>query len=155
MIGAMETSAVVTIDRAPSTPGARVESLLDLGREIERLGAALRSLVARDDEPPILWRSVTFASGVEAIREALGPVATVPELAWSGRGLIEVEAGRTSSFARAAQRLARDPASVALALRWLELDGRNRLPAWTDVVRRRSLEPLGRDPVHDAGLWFG
>jgi hypothetical protein len=151
----METTAALVSDRVAPVREARVDDLRELGRAIERLGTVLRSLVARDDEPPPVWRSATFARGVEAIRATLSPVASLPELAWSARGLVDAEPGANLPFGIVAHRLARDPASVALAVRWHEIDGAVRVAAWPDVVRRRSLEPVGRDPVHEAGLWFG
>ncbi len=142
-------------ERVAPVREVRVDDLQSLALGIERLGAVLRSLVARDDDPPVMWRSATFARGVEAIRATLAPAASLPELAWSARGLVDAEPGAKTPFGIVAHRLGRDPASVALAVRWLEIEGAARIAAWPDVIRRRSLAPTGRDPVHEAGLWFG
>jgi hypothetical protein len=151
----METTAVATLDRVDVIHGHRVSDPADHAQEAQRLATALRSLIARDDEPPPLWRSATFAHGVEAIRASLVDARTTAALVRSARGLLQTEDGAESSFRLVVQRLARDPAAVALAIRWLEIDGTVTLPPWPDVVRRRSIAPLDRQPVPDVELWFG
>jgi hypothetical protein len=120
-----------------------------------RLASALSSLVARDDEPPPVWRSATFADGVEAIRTSLAGAHTSSAIERAASVLLD-GAGRSDwSFALAVQRLGRDPAAVAIAMRWLEVDARVMLPPWPEVVRRRILEPVGKLLGGDAELWFG
>jgi len=121
----------------------------------QRLASALRSLVARDDEPPPVWRSPAFADGVGAIRTSLAQTHARSVIDHAATVLLDGEGRSGWSFAQAAQRLARDPAAVAIAIRWLEVDQRVSLPAWPDVVRRRSLEPDDQPSRADAELWFG
>ena len=151
----METTAIATLDRVDGIHDHRVSDPADRAREAHRLATALRSLVARDEEPPPLWRSATFAHGVEAIRATLVSVRAAAALDGSARRLLGAEDGAGPSFGLVAQRLARDPAAVALAIRWLEIDGKVTLPPWPDVVRRRTLEPADRQVAVDAELWFG
>lgn len=120
-----------------------------------RLASALRSLVARDDEPPPVWRTPAFADGVEAIRASLSGAHTPSVIDRAATVLLDGAARADWSFSLAAQRLARDPAAVAIAMRWLELDARAALPAWPDVVRRRALQPVRAPAARDVELWFG
>ncbi len=120
-----------------------------------RLASALRSLVARDDELPPVWRSAAFADGVDAIRTSLSEAHTRSAIDRAATVLLEAATRSGWSFPIAAQRLARDPAAVAIAIRWLEVDGRRALPAWPDVVRRHALEPAGSLVTPEAELWFG
>ncbi len=141
---------VVSRDR---TDGPTSRDLLET--PAGRLASVLRSLVARDDEPPPLWRSASFADGVEAIRTSLAGAHTPSAIDRAAAVLLD-GAGRPGwTFPVAAQRLARDPAAVAVAIRWLELDARVELPSWSGVVRRHSLEPVGTLSGGDAELWFG
>jgi hypothetical protein len=59
---------------------------------------------------------------------------------------------RPIAFDEAVARIARNPDDVAVAIRRLELDGRSRLPAWPDLVRRGL--PV-RPTDLDVALWFG
>lgn len=154
MIGVMETTTAAPLHRVDVITDRQAESSADRRREGERLAAALRSLIARDDAPPPLWLSATFTRGVETIRASLDPVETTAVLVRSARGMLEPVDAEGTPFAVLAQRLARDPAAVALGIRWLEIDGRTRLPAWPEVVRRRSIEPDDRT-ARDAEIWFG
>jgi len=120
-----------------------------------RLASVLRSLVARDDEPPSVWRSVAFADGVEAIRRSLAGAHTPSAIDRAAIVLLDGSGRSGWPFSLAAQRLGRDPAAVAIALRWLEVDGRVKLPDWPDVVRRHSLAAVGTLSETDAELWFG
>jgi hypothetical protein len=124
-------------------------------RTAQRLASALRSLVARDDEPPSVWRSASFADGVEAIRTSLAEAHTPSAIDHAATVLLDGDVPTDWSFALAAQRLARDPAAVAIAVRWLEVAGRVVLLPWPEVVRHRSLEPAGYQVGADAELWFG
>jgi hypothetical protein len=151
----METTAVATLDRVDVIHDHRVDGPADRRREGERLAGALRSLIARDDAPPPLWLSPTFSHGVEAIRASLTGIDTTVVLIRSARGMLEPVDAAGTPFAVVAQRLARDPAAVALAVRWLEIDGATSLPAWPELVRRRSIEPPDRDSDPDAAIWFG
>lgn len=150
----METTTVATPHRVDVIADRRVGGPADRRQEGERLAAALRSLIARDDAPPPLWLSATFTRGVETIRASLDGVETTAVLVRSARGMLEPVDAQGTPFALVAQRLARDPAAVALGIRWLEIDGTMRLPAWPELVRRRSIEPLDRT-ARDAEIWFG
>jgi hypothetical protein len=120
-----------------------------------RLASALRSLVARDDGPPPVWRSAAFADGVEAIRTSLAKATTLSAIDRVAAVLLDGATGSGWSFSQAAQRLARDPAAVAIAMCWLEAEDRVMLPAWSEVIRRRTLEPIRKHTAPDAELWFG
>ncbi len=156
----METTAVATLDRVDvihdhRVSDRRISDPADRAHEAQGLASALRSLVARDEEPPPLWRSATFAQGVEAIRASLGDARTTAALARAARGLLHAADGAGRSFGVAARLLARDPVAVALAIRSLEVDGAVTLPPWPDLVRRHSIAPPDPEPVPDAELWFG
>ncbi len=155
MMSDMETTAVPLLDRVEVIHDRRVPDPADRALDAWRLATALRSLIARDDEPPTLWRSATFAQGVEAIRVSLAAVHTRVALTRTSRVLLDDASPAGSAFPLAAQRLARDPAAVALAIRWLELEAGTQLPSWRDIVRRRTLEPTDRRTAPDAELWFG
>jgi hypothetical protein len=158
MIAHMETivrSALDPLDDIQKRPDRRADGPLDRRQEGKRLAAALRSLIARDEAPPPLWLSLTFAHGVDAIRASLAGIESTGVLVRSARGLLEPVDPEGTPFAALARRLARDPAAVALGLRWLEIDLGCTLPPWPDLVRRRRLGPVDGDPVRDAAIWFG
>jgi hypothetical protein len=118
-----------------------------LGAETSVLAAALAHLLARDEDLPARWRTGSFASAVEAARTVLGSVGSVLMLPASGRG-----AGDQPGFREAVARLARNPDDVAIAVRRLELAGRQGLPAWPELIRRGL---PARPSDLDAMLWFG
>jgi hypothetical protein len=151
----METTAVATLDRVEVIHDGRVDDPADRRREGERLAAALGSLIARDDAPPPLWLTPTFSHGVDAIRASLTGIESTNVLIRSARGMLDPVDDAGTPFALVAQRLARDPAAVALAVRWLEIDRATALPSWPELVRRRSIEPVEPTPARDAEIWFG
>jgi hypothetical protein len=158
MIGSMDTIVRSALDRQDvirERRDRRADGPLDQRQEGERLATALRSLIARDEAPPPLWLSATFARGVDTIRASLAGIETTSVLVRSARGMLEPVDADGTPFAVLARRLARDPAAVALGIRWLEIDLACALPPWPDVVRRRSLDPAAREPAGDAAIWFG
>jgi hypothetical protein len=114
--------------------------------EARSLAEALTHLLARDDEPPARWLAPAFADAVGRAR------AEQHADAW-GHGLVHAfVAAAPLTFHAAVARLARDPRSVAVAIRHLEIAGARRLPPWPDLIRRHMpTAPTG----FDASLWFG
>lgn len=116
------------------------------GAEAGTLAAALAHLLVRDDERPARWRASTFAEAVEAARDGL------PAGVAGGPGPAGPVASAAPDFREAVARLARDPASVARAIRRLEAIRRGRLPAWRHLVRHG----LPAQPSDlDRSIWFG
>ena len=141
----------------PTVTGPATPVPADATREaLDRLADALPSLVARDDDPPPLWRSAEFAQQVEDLRTALGPARSADELLRRVRCVGPLEpVARHESFDALARRLARDPLCVALAIRWIELASDRPLAAWPALVRRRSLALCPADPELEVATWFG
>lgn len=125
--------------------------------ELETLADILQHLVARDEERPARWLAPAFDRDVALIRTRVAAIATRGRLAGllgpGAEAATQPEAGR---LARASRRLAADPVTVALAIRWLEIRDGHRLPTWTEILRRRRLGKahiLGTTP--EAASWFG
>jgi hypothetical protein len=111
------------------------------------LAEALAHVLGRDDDRPARWRTTAFAVAVDRARTELRGIASVPNL--------HVPSGERSgalTFDEAIERIARNPADVAAAIRRLELSARQPLPAWPELVRR-GLPPRPSDL--DVALWFG
>ena len=124
-------------------------------RDLERLAEALPSLIGRDDQPPTRWLSAGFASEVEDTRAALAQAELPDDLVRWTRDAIPLDPVDDASFDATARRLARDPLSVGAAIRWIELGSGARLPAWPELIRRRSLRVMAVDPAFEAATWFG
>jgi len=129
-----------------------------LQRDLEMLADALPFLVARDDDRPALWLSPEFGRQVGAVRVHVATIASHRRLA-TRMPLVEapdaVESRESGLFEAAARRLARDATCVALAIRCLELRANAHLPAWSEILRRRTLAITTVDPGRDGSLWFG
>jgi hypothetical protein len=140
---------------APERDDAARPDAGDLAREIEVMAEALPILIARDDDPPALWLSASFASEVDDTRSLLSSIDSVHDLA--GRSLLALRSGvaEVRAFEAAARRLAGDAPSVGLAIRWLEIQTGTRLPSWPELMRRRPTHPLPSPAPLDAALWFG
>ncbi|HYO43280.1 MAG TPA: hypothetical protein VES19_08795 [Candidatus Limnocylindrales bacterium] len=109
------------------------------------LASALSHLLNRDEERPARWLGTTFASDVELARRPLRQVVRVRDLPAPATGV-------PATFGSAVAVLGRDPASVALAVRRLEIARSASLPSWEDLVRRGlppTVSPL------DVATWFG
>lgn len=109
------------------------------------LASALSHLLARDEERPARWLARSFATDVERARLTLRRVVRVRDLPPPGPG-------SPATFGAAVAVLERDPSSVALAIRRLEIARSAALPAWEDVVRRGL--PSTASPL-DVATWFG
>jgi hypothetical protein len=123
--------------------------------DLRHLADALSSLLARDGDDPPLWWSSTFARRVASARSVVSSVTSASRLA---AGLDRRQPPATAArgrFDADARRLARDAVSVAIAIRWLEVHQGTTLPAWPELLRRRSLAPRATDPRREASLWFG
>ncbi len=124
--------------------------------DLARVGRALLAMLDRDELPPFLWLSTEFASRVAAIRSGHSALLTTVALEAARRRFLErQECPPVRDFATAVQRLARDPAEVAFGLRVVEIQRDVRLAPWPDLVRRRGLVTVGRDPRLDVSIWFG
>jgi hypothetical protein len=111
------------------------------------LAEALAHVLGRDDDRPARWRTPAFAAAVDRCRAELDDVRSSWDLPAAGDDL-----ARAIAFDEAVAAIARNPHDVAVAIRRLELDGRSRLPAWPDLVRRGL--PV-RPTDLDVALWFG
>lgn len=122
--------------------------------ELRALSEALASLLARDGDDPQAWTSPPFVRRVAAARSI---IATVDDPVRLATGLKQTSRSRETTGARRARvrRLAGDPVAVAIVLRWHEIRVRRAVPGWSELVRRRSLEPPLSDPTPDVGHWFG
>jgi hypothetical protein len=116
------------------------------GAEAGALAAALAHLLVRDEERPAIWHAATFSDAVEAARAGLATGAAMPA------GPSEAVAADPPGFREAVDRLARDPAAVAGAIRRIEATRRGPLPAWVHLVRH-GLPALPSDL--DRSIWFG
>jgi hypothetical protein len=124
-------------------------------REIEIMAEALPILIARDDDPPALWLSASFASDVADVRASFATIESIHDL--TTRSWLALRAGLTEvrMFEAAARSLASDATCVGLAIRWLEIQADTRLPAWPELLRRRSTYVFTLDERRDAAIWFG
>ena len=114
--------------------------------EARVLAEALTHLLARDDEPPARWLAPAFADAVGRAR------AEQHADAW-GHGLAHgLSPAAPLTFHAAVARLAHDPRSVAVAIRYLEIAGGRRLPSWPELIHRRT---PAAPTSFDASLWFG
>jgi len=120
-----------------------------------RLANGLCLLVERDESPPARWLTAGFVADVARLRSRLAATRSAASLARYARRASGREAPAPRTFEDAADLLARDAVSVALALRRIELQHHVRLPAWPDIVRRGRVLPLRGEPALDAALWFG
>ena len=163
-------------------PAAVDHAVPDLRLRIETLGGSLPFLLLRDDARPGAWLSAAFASRVAAVRTLLAAAASLADLVHlvrqierqdalglgRGRGMLgrmetwtdraEPDDGsRPGTFETAAGQLARDAASVAVAIRWQESHGGMRLPAWPEILRSglSSVRVVERDHDLERALWFG
>ena len=148
-------------DRRGTATSRRVHTALPvddawtaLERELETLADILPFLLAHDDERPIAWSAPAFVGQVEFVRSSVATVAKRRHLAARlGPARVRDETGR---FERAAQRVAVDPVAVGLTIRWLEIETDSRLPSWTDILRRRTLDPTPPGLTSaDTSLGFG
>ncbi len=134
-------------------PASRLAA--DSAPGMARLGNDLCLLVERDEPPPARWLTRGFVADVARLRSRLAATPSVVVLGRYARRFGGPDAPAPRTFEEAADLLARDALSVAVALRRIELQHRVRLPAWPDVVRRRRVLPLPVEPAFDAALWFG
>lgn len=109
------------------------------------LASALSHLLARDEERPARWLVRSFATDVDRARLKLRLVVRVRDLPPPGPAT-------PATFGAAVAVLERDPNSVAIAMRRLEIARSAALPAWEDVVRRGL--PSAASPL-DVATWFG
>jgi len=114
--------------------------------EARPLADALAHLLARDDEPPARWLAPAFADAVGRAR------AEQHADAWDHGLAHGPSAGAPLTFHAAVARLAHDPRSVAVAIRYLEIAGGRRLPSWPELIHRHA--PAAATSL-DASLWFG
>ena len=132
--------------RAPGVPG---------DDDLRALADALAWLLARDGDDPPLWWSPTFARQVASARSVVATVTSTTRLSAGLERPGPSGTGVRGRFDADARRLARDPVSVALAVRWLELRDGAMLPTWTELLRRRSLSPCAPDRGPEPTPWFG
>ncbi len=141
-------------------PASRIHTALPeddawttLEHDLETL-ADILPLVLAHDERPNSWLAPAFVRQVAFIRSRVAGVARRRHLAARlGPDLTEAGPGR---FERAARRIAVDPTAVALAIRYLEIEADTRLPSWSDILRRRTIQPAPTGPGSpEAALWFG
>jgi hypothetical protein len=138
-----------------SDPGVAPEDAGPRARELEVMAEALPILIARDDDPPALWLSASFATEVAAVRSSLASIDSVHDLATRSWLALRAGMAEVRAFEAAARSLAGDATCVGLAIRWLEIQTDSRLPAWPELLRRRPTHvppPVGSV---DAALWFG
>ncbi len=124
-------------------------------RGLQGLADTLVALLSREGDEPSAWASAAFARRVAAARSLLRSVVSPARLAAGLTPPTPREAADAPGFEVAARRLAGDAVTVAIAIRWLEVRRRAPLPAWPELLRRRSLDSVRTDPVLDVGLWFG
>jgi hypothetical protein len=69
----------------------------------------------------------------------------------------DANAAEGSRFEQAARRLACDANAVALAIRWIEIQGDLRLPGWPEILRRRAFRAGNSTttPTTEDPYWFG
>ena len=135
----MTTSSSIGLSH-PSVPLTREEQERTLP-----LANALGHLLRRDEDRPSRWMTRSFTAEVERARLALRRVV-------SARDLARTAPGGPLSFGAAVEVLGRDPASVALAIRRLEIARSGALPPWEDLVRRGV--PTTTSPL-EVATWFG
>jgi hypothetical protein len=152
----MDTGTTTSLDHGvPSIPTLTLRDAGEFARELEALAEALPFLIARDDERPPLWLSMAFAAQVAAVRSRVSSIATHRGLAMRLRFISRSEHVEVGRFETAARRLAADAASVAFAIRWLEISADTRLPSWPELLRRQSSQSSASNVHLDAALWFG
>jgi hypothetical protein len=130
------------------------DSWASLTRDLETLADVLPFLLSRDDERPATWLSPEFDRQVAAIRSRVSTIVNRRLLA--ARLGPDANVSDGSRFEQAARRLASDANAVALAVRWIEIQGDQRLPSWPEVLRRQAFRATSSAPATTGDPhWFG